>query len=177
MNTRTKETMIDVIIFAVAITLLGCCCGCQTVIYAKKNAEQAVELSDGKVVVLSGGWEASARSPLWATESLRGLDIGVSTNSSVHLKIDTYNRDLSTNAVVLTEKTLDGAANLAAKIGAAIATGGGSASADVISSAAKTLYDKYIAAGGNVENAVVTCKDGICTVSDGSASACTDCTP
>lgn len=157
------------------LILAAALAGCQTVITAEKYPEQVIPLADGKYAIASGGWSASARSPLWATESLRGLDIGVSTNSSVHLRIDTYNRDLSTNAVVLTEKTLDGAVNLAAKIGTAIASAGGSTSAEVVSSAAKTLYDKYIAAGGSVENAVVTCKDGVCTVSDGTASACTDC--
>lgn len=172
-----KELRIDIMLFALTLALIGCCCGCQTVITAEKYPEQVIALADGKYAIASGGWSASARSPLWATESLRGLDIGVSTNSSVHLRIDAYNRDLSTNAVVLTEKTLDGAANLAARIGAAIATGGGSTSAEAISSAAKTLYDKYIAAGGNPENAVVTCKDGVCTVSDGQSSACVDCSP
>lgn len=168
MNDTTK----DIILFFGTLAFIGLT-GCQTVITAEKYPEQVVPLEGGKYVIASGGWSASARSPLWATESLRGLDIGVNTNSSVHLKIDTYNRDLSTNAVTLTEKTLDGCANLAAKIGAAIATGGGSTSAEVVSSAAKSLYDKFIAAGGNVDNAVVECKDGVCTVRDN--SACVDC--
>lgn len=147
-------------------------CGCQTVIEAEKFPEQVV--SDGtNTVIASGGWRASARSPLWATESLKGLDLGVGTNSTVYLRLDTYKRDLSTNSVVLTEKALDGAANLAAKIGAAIATSGVSAGADTISSAAKTLYEKFTAAGGNVENATVECKNGVCTVTDGSVS-CSD---
>lgn len=158
------------------LILAAALAGCQTVITATKFPER-LEVVDNKPIILSGGWEASARSPLWATESLKGLDLGVATNSTVYLRLDTYDRDLSTNAVVLTEKTLAGACELTAKIGAAIATGGGSTSAEVVSSAAKALYDKYIAAGGNPDNATVTCKDGVCTVSDGSASACVDCTP
>lgn len=161
-----KELVKDIILLGGALGLMSLC-GCQTVIEAEKNPEQVVTI-DGKTVIASGGWKASARSPLWATESLRGLDIGVGTNSTVYLKIDTYDRDLSTNAVVLTEKTLDGAANLAVKIGAAFATGGASVTADAASSAAKALYDKFVAAGGNPENATVECKDGVCTVTDGS---------
>lgn len=161
----------DVILLSGSLALMALC-GCQTVIKAEKYPEQVVMI-DGKTVIASGGWRASARSPLWATESLRGLDLGVGTNSTVYLKLDTYDRDFSTNAVVFTEKTLDGAANLAAKIGAAIATSGASAGADAISAAAKTLYEKFTAAGGNVENAVVECKDGVCTVTDGSVS-CSD---
>lgn len=106
----------DIILFGCSLALIALC-GCQTVIKAEKFPEQVVMI-DGKAVIASGGWEASARSPLWATESLKGLDLGVGTNSTVYLRLDTYDRDLSTNAVVLTEKTLDGAANLAAKIGA-----------------------------------------------------------
>lgn len=166
-----KEVIRDIVLFLGSLGLMALC-GCQTVIKAEKFPEQVVMI-DGKTVIASGGWEASARSPLWATESLKGLDLGVGTNSTVYLKLDTYGRDLSTNAVVLTEKTLDGAANLAAKIGAAIATSGASAGADAISSAAKTLYDKFTAAGGNVDNATVECKDGVCTVTDGSVS-CSD---
>ncbi len=166
-----KEVIRDIVLFFGSLGLMALC-GCQTVIEAEKNPEQVVMI-DGKTVIASGGWRASARSPLWATESLKGLDLGVGTNSTVYLRLDTYNRDLSTNSVVLTEKALDGAANLAAKIGAAIATSGASAGADAISSAAKTLYDKFTAAGGNVENATVECKDGVCTVTDGSVS-CSD---
>ena len=184
MKTEAKETAKDIILFFGGIALLAVC-GCQTVIEAEKKPEQVLPIEEkvtvngeervivSKYFVASGGWEASARSPLWATESLKGLDIGVATNSSVHLKLDTYSRDLSTNAVVLTEKTLEGAANLAAKIGAAIATSGTSAGADAVTAAAKSLYEKFTAAGGNVENATVECKDGVCTVTDGSVT-CTD---
>lgn len=161
-----KELVKDIILLGGALGLMSLC-GCQTVIEAEKNPEQVVTI-DGKTVIASGGWKASARSPLWATESLKGLDLGVGTNSTVYLRLDTYSRDLSTNSVVLTEKALDGAANLAAKIGAVFATGGASVTADAASSAAKALYDKFVAAGGNAENATVECKDGVCTVRDGS---------
>lgn len=163
----------DIILLGGSIELIGLC-GCQTVIEAEKNPEQVVTI-DGKTVIASGGWKASARSPLWATESLKGLDLGVGTNSTVYLRLDTYSRDLSTNSVVLTEKALDGAANLAAKIGAAFATGGASVTADAASSAAKALYDKFVAAGGNPENATVECKDGVCTVRDGSVCESGNC--
>lgn len=166
-----KIPLKDIILLGSSLALIGLC-GCSTALRAKKFPERVVVI-DGKTVIASGGWEASARSPLWATESLRGLDLGVGTNSTVYLRLDTYDRDLSTNAVVLTEKTLDGAANLAAKIGAAIATSGASAGADAVSAAAKSLYEKFTAAGGNVENAKVECKDGVCTVTDGSVS-CSD---
>lgn len=187
---RTSSLIPRILYLVFCTSFLLAVCGCHTVIEAEKNPEQVFPVEEKVTVngeervivsryfVASGGWEASARSPLWATESLKGLDIGVATNSSVHLKLDTYSRDLSTNAVVLTETTLEGAANLAAKIGAAIATSGTSAGADAVTAAAKSLYEKFTAAGGNVENATVSCTNGVCTVTDGSVS-CTDgsCSP
>lgn len=163
------DTVRDIILFFGTLAAMA---GCQTVIEAEKFPEQVI-VNGTNTIIASGGWKASARSPLWATESLKGLDLGVATNSTVYLRLDTYNRDLSTNAVVLTEKTLEGAANLAAKIGAAIATSGGSAGAEAATSAAVSLYNKFTAAGGNVDNAVVSCTNGVCTVTDGSVS-CVD---
>ena len=103
----------------IIVSLFAALTGCQTVIEAEKYPEQVVTI-EGKTVIASGGWKASARSPIWATESLRGLDLGVATNSSVYFKLDVYKRDLSTNSVVVTEKTLEGVADIAAKIGEAI---------------------------------------------------------
>ena len=59
--------------------------GCQTRITATKNPETAVPIyaatNEGVPYirgyqVLSGGWEATARSPLWADEAIKGLSIG-----------------------------------------------------------------------------------------------------
>ena len=82
-----------VVAFGIGLT------GCQTRITAEKNAEQ-VFLIQEKVTIngieqiitkdvktASGGWYATARSPLWATEGLEGLQIGVHTNGSVTLSL------------------------------------------------------------------------------------------
>lgn len=127
-------------IFAVAAAL---CAGCQTVIKAEKHAEkitpiQKVVKVNGEDVVIttsalisSGGWYADARSPLWATEALSGLDLGVATNGTVHLKLDAYNRDLSTNAVKMVENLSELASDITGKAVAAICAcyGGGTVSA------------------------------------------------
>ncbi|MBP5319839.1 MAG: ParB/RepB/Spo0J family partition protein [Kiritimatiellae bacterium] len=114
-------------------------------------------------IVASGGWTASARSPLWAAESLRGLDIGVGTNGTVHLILGEYSRDLSTNAVEATRILTDGAVSLAAKITAAIVSSGASPAAEGVSA----LVRKFVAAGGDVSKAAVTCSGGTCSVTDG----------
>lgn len=157
--------------------------GCQTRITAEKHAEQAhpiqgvVSVCGTNAVVTtgymvsSGGWYATARSPLWATEELRGLQIGVLTNGAVTLSLDSYNRDLSTNAVAVTRIMCDAASDIAARVCSAIVTQGGSVAADGVSA----LVRKYISAGGKAESASVSCADGACTITDTSSGlTCTD---
>jgi hypothetical protein len=129
----------------IAITITAALCaiaaGCQTRITAEKHPEQMLPVyaaaPTGSVLYVagyqpaSGGWEASARSPLWATEALSGLDLGVATNGTVYLKLDQYNRDLSTNAVLVVNSLSELAADVAGKVTAAICAyyGGGAVSA------------------------------------------------
>lgn len=117
--------------------------GCQTRITAQKHAEnvtpiQTVVKVNGEdqvitsnAIISSGGWYATARSPLWATEALSGLELGVQTNGTVFLKLEDYSRDLSTNAVLVTHSLTTCAADIAGKVAAAVVAyyGGGAVSA------------------------------------------------
>ena len=115
--------------------------GCQTRITAEKFPEQMLPIyaaaPTGSVLYVagyqpaSGGWYATARSPLWATEALSGLSLGVATNGTVYLNLNEYNRDLSTNAVVMVNTLSELAADIAGKVTAAICAyyGGGAVSA------------------------------------------------
>lgn len=160
-------------------------CGCQTRITAEKNAEvahpiQSVVKVNGTnqvvttgYMVTSGGWYATARSPLWADEAMKGLNIAVSTNGTVSLSLDDYSRDLSTNAVAMTKVMCDAASDITAKVTAAIVTHGGSVAAGSTQSAISTLVSNFIKAGGDAKKATVTCEDGSCSITDGSV-ICTD---
>ena len=115
--------------------------GCQTRITAEKHPEQMLPVyaaapSNSVLYITdyrpaSGGWYATARSPLWATEALSGLSLGVATNGTVYLNLDEYNRDLSTNAVKVVENLSELAADIAGKVTSAICAyyGGGAVSA------------------------------------------------
>ena len=132
-------------LIAITITaaLAAILAGCQTRITAEKFAEnitpiQSVVKVNGEdqvittaALISSGGWYATARSPLWATEALSGLSLGVATNGTVYLNLDEYNRDLSTNAVVMVNTLSELAADIAGKVTAAICAyyGGGAVSA------------------------------------------------
>lgn len=175
--------------------LAAIACGCQTRITAEKNAECAHPIQSvvdvggtNQVIttgymVTSGGWYATARSPLWATEELRGLSIGVQTNGSVSLGLDAYKRDLSTNAVTMAHNLVVDFAELAEKAAAAYATCGASLAAGkaaTITAKGKQALQKamasYILKGGKAGDATVTCENGNCTFSDGTITeTCVNC--
>lgn len=154
--------------------------GCQTRITAEKFAETAVPVVENGttngVAVLSGGWYVTARSPLWATESIKGLDVGTDKNGAVHLRTAEYSRDLSSNAVTMAHNLVTDFAVLGEKVMAAY----GSCGATLATSGAKAAVQKamasYILKGGKADAAKVACEDGNCTFTDGVVTeTCLDC--
>ena len=102
------------------------------------------------------------------------------------LDLNGYESGVDSNLVALVDVSLRGTAELAAKIGTAIATCGGSAAAEGgasgIISLAKQAYNRFKKRGGDESKAVVTsAADGTVTVSDGSVGVqcangvCSDC--
>ena len=170
--------------------------GCQTRITAEKHPEQMLPIyaaapSNSVLYVAgyqpaSGGWYATARSPLWATEALSGLDLGVATNGTVYLKLDDYHRDLSTNAVLVVQSLSELAADIAGKVTAAVCAyyGGGAVSA---TSKLGEMTIKDITGKVQAKLAKKGITDANCKDCDASAIAkevcedcvadCTDCTP
>ena len=158
------------IAITIAAALAAIATGCQTRITAD-------------AIISSGGWEASARSPLWATEALSGLSLGVATNGTVYLNLDDYHRDLSTNAVLVVQSLSELAADVAGKVTAAICAyyGGGAVSA---TSKLGELTIKDITGRVQAKLAKKGSTDANCKDCDPAASAkevcedcCADCTP
>lgn len=179
-----KKFMFAALVAAVGIGLTGC----QTRITAEKYPEQVLPIQkvvkvngEDQVItehyqIASGGWEATARSPLYATEALEGLSISVSTNGTVALDLNKYERDLSTNAVVMVEKMFKGGADLALAIGDAyVKIAGGGAQADTVTAFVKKAYAAFTGGGGDPSKATVATEGDKLTISDG--STCTTCTP
>ena len=176
--------------FTIIAAIIGCAImtGCQTRITATKNAEVAHPIQEVVKVngedqvitksyqVTSGGWEATARSPLWATETLKGLVIGVETNGSVRMELNAYGRDLSTNAVTMTREMFSGGAQLAIAIGDAYCKiAGGGAQADTVTKVVAKAYNLFKSSGGDDTKATVTTdpSTGTLKVSDG--TTCVTC--
>ena len=179
------------IVFAALLAAFGICLtGCQTRITAEKHPEQAFLIQE-KVTVngtdqiitkdvktASGGWFATARSPLYATEALEGLEIGVHTNGSVTMSLGKYSRDLSTNSVVMVEKMFSGGAQLAIAIGDAYTKiVGGGAQADTIANLTAKAYNFFKSKGGNIDAAEVTVDEGSKTFKINDGATCVECSP
>lgn len=171
--------------------------GCQTRITGTKFPEQVLPIQkvvkvngEDQVItehyqIASGGWEVTARSPLYADEALKGLDFGVGTNGFVQLKLAEYRRDLSTNATAMVDGMFRNGANLALAIGDAYCkiAGGGAQAATVMDVAAKCV-NFFQSKGGDLSKATVVADEAAkkLTVSDGSkcvecdaAGNCTEC--
>lgn len=191
-----KHKMNKIMIIA-AIAAASLFTGCQTRITAEKFPEQVLPIQkvvkvngEDKVIVenyqiASGGWYATAREPLYSDRALEGLEIGVSTNGMVFMKLGNYRSNLSTNAVAMVDGMFKNGANLALAIGEAYTkiAGGGAQAATVMDVAAKCI-NFFADKGGDVTKAKVvadeaakklTISDGTTCVECNEAGVCTEC--
>ena len=94
----------------------------------------------------------------------------------IKLRVANYKDAVSPELNKLVDTSVKGAAELAAKVGAAIASSGGSVAGEAAYSALEQKIKSYLAKGGSAEKATVTCEGGSCTISDGVVSeTCEDC--
>ncbi len=128
----------------------------------------------------------TARSPLFAKESVARFAADVGENGTWSINADGYSRDLSTNAVVMVKEMFAGGAQLVTAIGEAyVKIAGGGAQASTVLSSAQKIYEYFTSKGGDASKATVsTTADNKVQVTDGStcvecdaAGNCTDCSP
>ena len=170
--------------------------GCQTRVTWEKNPETALPIQSVVAVngveqlattgyqMAGGGWLVTARSPLWAKEQFSGFNVSVGTNGQFTVSLNSYDRDLSTNAVVMTKTIFDGSANLAlavAKAYATIQTGGATDASGAIVSKVVSFFKSK---GGDASKSTVSSDGNIIKVTDGStciscdaAGNCSSCSP
>jgi hypothetical protein len=126
----------------------------------------------------------TARSPLFAKESVARFAADVGENGTWSINADGYSRDLSTNAVGMVKEMFAGGANLATAIGEAyVKIAGGGAQASTVLSSAQKIYEYFTSKGGDASKATVsTTADNKVQVTDGStcvecdaAGNCTEC--
>ena len=185
-----KLITIAVLTSALCAALVGCKSigverhGQSLATYIDTNGVERVVLDEkGRPVLLDGGWEVSYFQH-WMWTKLDMLNATAGTG--VTLANNGYESGVDTNLVALVDVSLRGTAELAAKIGAAIATCGASSAAEggaaSIVALAKQAYNRFVSRGGNVSKAVVSSSaDGTVTVTDGAIGvqckdgSCSDC--
>jgi hypothetical protein len=123
----------------------------------------------GKPIILDGGWEVDYFQH-WNWQRFDALT--ASAGPGVTLMLNGYESGADSNLVALVKTSFDGAALLAAKVGAAIATSGGSAGVEGVAA----MVRQFVSRGGDTAKATVSCENGACTISDGAVTeTCTDC--
>lgn len=181
-----KKILVKSIGAILLLAICGCVAfvfvGCQTRVTWERNPETALPIQSVVTVngveqlattgyqVTGGGWLVTARSPLWAKEQFSGFSVSVGTNGAFNVALNSYDRDLSTNAVVLTKTIFDGSTNLAlavAKAYATISTGGG---VDATGAIVSKVVAYFKSKGGDASKSTVTSDGQKITVTDGSTS-------
>jgi hypothetical protein len=185
-----KQRIIKSICALAMLGMTGCVafvfCGCQTRVTWEKNPETAHPIQEVRSVngveqvitigyqITSGGFCVTARSPLFARESLNGFNAQTFTNGTFSASFGAYERDLSTNAIVMVKTIFDGSSNLAlavAKAYATISTGGSSDAAGAIVSKVVSYFKSK---GGDASKSTVTSDGKTLTVTDGTTSIVCD---
>lgn len=162
--------------------------GCQTAMEWEKRPETAVpiqkvvevngvqQLATVDYLILGGGFLVKVRSPLWAREQLNGFLAETFTNGAFRVSLNAYDRDLSTNAVVMVQKIFDGSANLAGAVAKAYATIASGGATDATSAIVTKVVNYFKSRGGDASKSTVTADPsaGKITVTDGTTSICCD---
>ena len=176
-------------LFAAALAAtLAALCGCQTRVTIESDAttplpiQALVEENGTNRVITTGYYEGrphyliTARSPLYAKESVARFAAQVGERGTWSINADGYSRDLSTNAVAVTHAMFEGGANLAVAIGDAYAKiAGGKAQADTALSVGQRVVQYFKSRGGDVSKATVTTDTASSTVKVSDGSTCVSC--
>lgn len=171
-----KKTMMFAALAAVLV-------GCRAVSvnnYGEEVAKDAegkpVTLADGRIQTIKKGWRVH-HNQHWMVTDVDSIQAHVNEQTGdIDFAMGKLHAEPSQELTKLVDTSLKGAAELAAKVGAAIASSGGSVAGEAAYAALRNAIAKYVSKGGDVANATVTCTDGSCTISDGTVSeVCADC--
>lgn len=159
------------------LLLAGC-----TSTSAEWGGERVVFGADGAPLVDKDGVVQKVKEPVRLSSWRHWIDTHVDTANlgvepeKISFAMNGYKAEPSEELAKVIDVSLKGAAELAAKVGAAIATSGGSVAGEAAYSALRNAISKYISKGGSADKAKITCEGGNCTITDGTITeTCTDC--
>ena len=173
----TGRCLVLAVMGVVGVLATGC-----TSTYARWGGERVVTGLDGAPLVDKDGVVQTVKEPVelssWRhwTDSLIGqAALGIRENQ-IDFTLSNYSAKPSEELAKVIDTSIKGAAELAAKVGAAIATSGGSVAGEAGMALLKKAVERYVTKGGDVSKATVTCTGGNCTITDGTITeTCTDC--
>lgn len=181
--------MKKMMMIAVAACAAAVLTGCQTRIQIERDEPTKIlpkqdvrEVNGTNVLITVDYWCppahycVTARSPLWAKESVAKFAANVGEGGTWSINADGYSRDLSTNAVALTHEMFDGGAKLAVAIGEAYTRiAGGGAQADTALKVAKQAASAFTIGGGDATKATVVTDEATKTIKVSDGRVCTSC--
>ena len=162
---------------AIAAAMTGC-----TSTSAEWGGERVITGADGLPLVANDGTVQKAKEPVklsswrhWTNTNVTTAKLNV-TRDAIDFDLNGYKSEPSEELAKVIDVSLKGASELAAKVGAAIASCGGSVAGEAAYAALRNAITKYITKGGSAEKATITCSGGNCTISDGAVTeTCTNC--
>ena len=171
------KRLVKICALAAIAALVGC-----TSTTAEWGGERVVFGLDGAPLVDKDGVVQKVKEPVKLSSWRHWMDsiIGATTLGIEKEKIDFNMQNYSSKPSEQLAKTIDvslkGAAELASKVGAAIATAGGSVAGEAAYTALRNTIARFISKGGDASTAKITCEGGNCTITDGAITeTCTDC--
>lgn len=159
--------------------------GCQTRVTWTKHPETALPIQEVRQVngvdqvittgyqMAGGGFEVTARSPLFAKEALNGFKAETYTNGTFSASFGSYERDLSTNSVAMVRTIFDGSSNLAAAVAKAYATISTGGATDMSAAIVSKVVNYFKLLGGDPAKSTVTSDGTLIKVTDG--TTCISC--
>jgi len=176
-----KKLMMMMMLAACAAIAMTTTTGCRAVTvenYGEEVARDAenrpVTLADGSIQTVKKGWRVR-HNQHWMATDVDTMEAHIRPED-ISFQMGKVSSRPSEELTKLVDVSLKGAAELAAKVGAAIATSGGSVAGDAAYTALRNAISKYISKGGDASKAKITCENGNCTISDGTVTeTCTDC--
>jgi len=172
------KKLMTIALAACAAVITGC-----VSMEVKDYGYEVVRDADGKPLVDTNGTVQTVhKGQKWdynknmVDQTLDDLAFTRKPGDTITLNLRNYRDNVSPELNKVVETSFKGAAELAAKVGAAIATSGGSVAGEAAYAALRNAIAKYISKGGDVEKAKITCEGGNCTITDGTVTeVCEDC--
>ena len=177
------DHVMGAVLVALALLAFGLLFAGCVALEVKDYGDEVVRDAEGKPLVDSNGVVQTVhKGQRWhynknmVEQNIDDVEFTRQQGDAITLKLKNYKDTVSPELNKVVETSFKGAAELAAKVGAAIATSGGSVAGEAAYSALRSAIAKYISKGGSADKAKITCEGGNCTITDGTVTeTCTNC--